>query len=102
MSMSQMIHWELCGNHDLQRAKKGCSKPLEGLTKNEKCKIISGAIIQCNNPTRYQKMVIVVLNEKERTCIIIDIAYPGDNRTNGKEAGKANNSDDLKLEMRSL
>ena len=58
--------------------------------------------IQCDHVIEARRPDIVVVNKGERKCLIIDIAVPGDSRTNDKEKEKVDKYPDSKREIKRI
>ena len=56
-------------------------------------------MIQCDRMVEYQKPDIVVIEKKERRCLVIDVAVPGDSRIEDKENEKVEKYQELKQEI---
>ena len=76
--VSRIVHWKLCGKYNLKRSKKWYEHAPEGVVENEEAKILSDVMIQCDREIKARKPDIVVMNQNERSCAIIDIAIPPD------------------------
>lgn len=70
-NIARTNHWELSGNHDLERVKwwyqqrirSLCQQTPGRVTENERCKILWDALIQCDHMTRQQNPDIAVVNK---------------------------------------
>ena len=52
---------------------------------NDDIKLLWDFNIQCDNMIEAHRPDIVVLHKKEKKCLIVDVAVPGDCRINEKE-----------------
>lgn len=60
----RIIALELCGKYSLNRANNLKEQLPDGITKTEKCKILSHAMFHCVHSIRHRKLTIVVVNRK--------------------------------------
>ena len=74
------------------------TKP-EGVEESDEVKILWDCMIQCDKMIEHRKPDIVVVIKKERKCMIIDIAIPGDVRVVNKEEEKVIKYQELKHEI---
>ena len=55
--------------------------------------------IQCDNVVEARRPDVIVVSKKEKKCIIVDIAIPGDSRIHKMEFKKIEKYQDLKWEF---
>ena len=67
---------------------------------NDDIKLLWDFNIQCDNMIEARRPEIVVLHKKEKKCLIVDVAVPGDCRINEKE--KIDKYQDLRREVSRL
>ena len=101
-NVCRIIHWELCGKHNLERAKYWYDHQPAGVIENDSHKILWDFMIQCDHVVEHRKPDIVLVNKEEKTCLLIDIACPGDIRIKNKEDEKLGNYEKLKREVKKL
>ena len=77
-NVAKIVHWRLCGKYNLKRSEKWYERAPEGVVENEEVKILWDVMIQCDREIKARKPDIVVVNQNERSCAIIDIAIPPD------------------------
>ena len=70
------------------------------VVENDRIKILSDFNIQADHVIQHRKPYIVVLYKNERKCHFIDIAVPGDKRTELKEQEKIYNYTELRQEVK--
>ena len=70
------------------------------VVENDRIKILSDFNIQADHVIQHRKPDIVVLYKNERKCHFIDIAVPGDKRTELKEQEKIYNYTELRQEVK--
>ena len=72
------------------------------VVENDRIKILSDFNIQADHVIQHRKPDIVVLYKNERKCHFIDIAVPGDKRTELKEQEKIYNYTELRQEVKKI
>ena len=72
------------------------------MLENEGCKIFSDSPIQTDKVTEHRRPDIVCIDEITKSCLIIDIAIPGDQNTIVKEQKKIDKYQDLQIKLGKL
>ena len=101
-NVARIIHWELCNKFGLEKARYWYEHKPEGVIENDQVKILWDFMIQCDHMIEHRKPDIVVVNKEDKSCMVIDIACPGDIRVAEKENEKVQRYDDLKREIKKL
>ena len=101
-NIARNIHWELCGELDIDRAKKWYEHQPEGVSRKGNTKILWDFNIQCDHEIEARRPDIVVVNEDAKECKIIDVAVPWDSRVRAKEREKIEKYGDLKREIATM
>ena len=83
-NVARIVHWKLFGRYNLKRSEKCYEHAPEGVVENEDVKILWDVMIQCDREIKARKLDIVVVNNNERRCAIINIAILGDIRASKK------------------
>ena len=65
-------------------------------------KLLWDSNIQCDHVIEARRPDIVIINKLDRTCIIVDIAVPGDSIIIHKEKEKVEKYQDLKREIKRI
>ncbi len=103
-NVANVIHWSLCKKHDLPHKENwyqhNASKTQ--ILENDECKILWDFNIQTDHVIEHRRPDIVVVEKKEGRAIIIDIAVPGDSRTNMKEEEKIERYQEISREIKKL
>ena len=89
----------MCRKNGLEYAEKWYEHSPEGVIENDTVKILWDINIQRDNIIEARRPDIVVIDKSEKTCIIIDIAVPGDKRIEEKEREKIEKYQELKREI---
>ena len=98
-NVARKIHWELCKKNALEHKEKWYEHNPEGTAENEDVKLLWDINIQCDNVIEARRPDIVVIDKKEKSCIIVDIAVPADGRVHEKEREKVEKYQDLRREI---
>ena len=96
------MHLELCQKHGLLGERKWYNHRAEGVMENEDVKILWHFNIQTDHLIEHRRPDIVVLNKKDSTCDIIDVAVPGDKRVNLAEIEKIENYSEQCREVKKI
>ena len=65
-------------------------------------KLIWDINIQCDNVIEARRLDLILVDKKAKSCVIIDVAIPGDCRIHEKEIEKIEKYQNLKRELWSL
>ena len=101
-NIARNIHWELCGELDIDRANKWYEHQPEGVSRKGNTKILWDFNIQCDHEIEARRPDIVVVNEDAKECKIIDVAVPWDSRVRAKEREKIEKYLNLKREIATM
>ena len=101
-NVARIIHWKLCELHQLKRKEKWYEHELDGVVENGEVKPLWDMNSQCDNVVKARRPDIIVVSKKDKKCIIVDIAIPGDSRIHEKEFEKIEKYQDLKWEIRRM
>ena len=101
-NVARIVHWELCGLYKIGRGKNWYEHEPKAVIESDEVKILWDFNIQCDHVIEHRRPDIVVIDKKEKSCQIIDIAVPGDLRVYVKEREKVENYGDLKREVARL
>ena len=96
------IHWDLCKKLNFRSSDKWYEHEPESVQENDECKILWDFSIQTDHVISARRPDIVVINKKAKTCVVIDVAVPGDRRVVEKEVEKIDKYQDLAREIRKL
>ena len=86
----------MCGRYDLERGANWYEHSPQGVVESDKVKMIWDFMIQFDHYIECRKADVVVVENEEKKCTIIDIAIPGNNRVGVKEQEKIEKYDQLK------
>ena len=100
--VAQALHWELCRKNDLQHEKNWYEHNPQSVVEDDKCKILWDFTIQTDHYITARRPDIVVVNKNDKTCLLIDVACPGDKRVKEKEDEKIAKYQDLARELRKI
>ena len=74
------MHWEVARKHNFEAGDKWYEHEPESVLENEDYKILWDFSIGTDHVIEAQRPDLVAVDKKERTCKIIDFAFPGDTR----------------------
>ena len=84
-NVARMVCWKLCEKFNLEKSEKWYLHNPQSVTENVNHRVIWDMNIQCHNIIVERKPDIVIVNEMEKTAIIINVAIPGDKSIIDKE-----------------
>ena len=98
----KLVHWKLCEKHNLERKEKWYEHCPEGVVEDDDVKLIWDINIQCDNAMEVKRPDLILVDKKAKSCVIIDVAVPGDIRIPEKEIEKIEKYQNLKRELKRL
>ena len=101
-NVARRFHWDLCRKNGLKCNEKWYEHEPDSVVENDDIKLLWDFNIQCDNMIEARRPDIVVLHKKEKKCLIVDVAVPGDCRINEKEEEKIDKYQDLRREVSRL
>ena len=93
---------ELCKKHNLERKQKWYEHCPEGVVEDDDAKLTWDINIQCDNVMEAKRSNLILVDKKVKSCVIIDVAVPGDFRIREKEIKKVEKYQNLKRELKRL
>ena len=97
--IAAIIHWNYCKKFGFACTEKYYEHFVETKMKvleNDEVKLLWDFSVQAENRTEHNKPDIVVLDKKQKLCLVIDVACPFDTRIKKKEQEKIEYYNDLK------
>ena len=85
-TVAKLVHWKLCEKYNLERKEKW----------------YWDINIQCDNVMEARRPDLILVDKKEKSCVIIDVAVPGDCRIRQKEIEKVEKYQNLKRGLKRL
>ena len=85
-TVAKLVHWKLCEKYNLERKEKW----------------YWDINIQCDDVMEARRPDLILVDKKEKSCVIIDVAVPGDCRIRQKEIEKVEKYQNLKRELKRL
>ena len=93
----------MCEKHHLKRKEKWYEHCPEGVVEDDDVKLIwVYPNIQCDNVIEARGPDLILVDKKAKSCVIIDVAVPGDCRIREKEIEKIEKYQNLKRELKRL
>ena len=83
-TVSKLVHWKLGEKHNLERKEKWYEHFYQGAVEDDDVKSIWDINIQCDNVTEARRPDLILIDKKAKSCVIIDVAIPGDCRIREK------------------
>ena len=98
-NVARKVHWNLCKKDRLEHTEKWYGHIPEGAVENEEVKMLWHINVQCDNVIEAIRPDIILIANKKRKGIIIDIAVPVDARVAEKERKEMEKYQNLKREI---
>ena len=92
----------MCEKHNLERKEKWYRHCPEGVVEVDDGNLIWDINIQCDNVIEARRHDLILVDKKAKSCVIIDVAVPGDCRIREKEIEKIETYQNLKRELKRL
>ena len=92
----------MCEKHNLERKEKWYEHYPEGVVEDDDVKLIWDINIQCDNVMESRRPDLILVDNKVKSCIIVDVAVPDDCRICEKEIEKIEKYQNLKRELKKL
>ena len=90
----------MCEKHNLEIKEKWYEYGRERVVEDDDVKLIWDINIQCDNVIEARRPDLILVDKKAKTCVIIDVAIPGDCRICEKEIEKIQKYQNLKRELK--
>ena len=98
-TVGKLVHWKLCEKHNLEKKEKWHEHSPEGIMEDDNVKLIWDINVQCNNVMEARIPDLTLVKKKAKSCVIIDVAVPGDCRIREKEIENIEKYQNLKREL---
>ena len=89
-TVAKLVHWKLCEKHNLERKEKWYEHCPKGVVEDDDVKLIWDINIQCD-VMEARRPDLILVDKKAKSCVIIDVAVPGDCSIREKETEKTEN-----------
>ena len=97
--VANKIHWLLFKKFNLECYDKWYEHILNSVQENEGCKILWDFPFQSDKVIEHTRPDIVCIDKIAKSCLIIDIAIPGDQNIIVKEREKIDKYQDLRIKL---
>ena len=87
-TVAKLVHWKLREKHNLERKQKWYEHCPERVVEDDDVKLIWDINIQCDNVMEARRPNLISVDKKAKSCVLIDVAAPGDCRIHEKEIQK--------------
>ena len=101
-TVAKLVHWKLCEKHNLERKEKWYKHCSEGVVEDDDVTLIWDINIQCDDVMGARRPNLLLVDKKVKSCIINDVAIPGDCRIREKEIKNIQIYQNLKKELKRL
>ena len=102
-NLGKIVHWKLGRKCNFEAGDKWDEhEPESVLEENEDYKILWNFSIENDHVIAARRPDLIVVDKKERSCKIIEFAFPGDNRIKEKEEDKIEKCQDLGRELQKI
>ena len=101
-TVAKLVNAKMCEEHNLERKKKWYEHCTEGAVEDDDVELIWDINIQCDNDIEARRPDLILVDKKVKSCVIINVATPGDCRIREKEIKKIENYQNLKGELKRL
>ena len=100
--VARSLHWNLCKQNAIECCSKWYEQQPDSVIETEQVRILWDFTIQTDNTIQARRPDVVIVNKIEKTCHIVDVAIPGDERVLVKETEKIEKYDELRRELERL
>ena len=83
-TVAKLVHWKLCEKYNLERKEKRYEHCPKGAVEDDDVKLIWDIDIQCDNVIEARRLDLILVEKKAESCVIIDVAIPGNCRIHEK------------------
>ena len=90
-TVAKLVHWKLYEKINLERKEKWYEHCPEGVVEDNDVKLIWDINIQCNDFIEARRLDLILVDKKAKSCVIIDVAIPGDCRIREKKSKRLKN-----------
>ena len=101
-TVAKLIHWKLREKHNLEKKEKWFEHCPGGAVEDDDVKLIWDINIQCDNVIEARRPDLILVDKKAKSCVITDVAIPGNCRIREKEIEKIEKYQNLKRELKKL
>ncbi len=96
------VHWCMCRKYHIACNDRWYEHRADKVAETDEVKLLWDFHIQTDHVIEHRRPDIVLVNKKEASALIVDIAVPGDTRIKTKEQDKIMVYQDLKRELKTL
>ena len=100
--LAKLVNWKLCEKHNFERKEKWYKHCPERAVEENDVKLIWDVNIQCDNAIEPRRPDLILVGKNTKSCIIINVAIPGDCRITEKEIEKIEKYQNLMRELKRL
>ena len=101
-NLGKIVHWKLARKCNFEAGDKWYEHEPESVLESEDHKILWDFSIRTDHVIEAWRPDLVIVDKKRRTCKMIDFAFPGDSRVEGKKKEKIEKYQDLIRESQKI
>ena len=101
-NVATAIHWDLSGKCGFERKERWYEHVPESVLENEDYKLLWDFSVRTDHEIGARRPDLVIIDKRDKSCQIIDVAIPEDNRVREKEDEKVEKYQDLAREVRKM
>ena len=101
-NVARAIHWDLAGKCGFEWNENWNDHVPESVLENDDYKLLWDFSIRTDHEIRARRPDLVIVNKRDKSCQIIDVAIPEDGQVREKEDKKVEKYQDLAREVRKM
>ena len=101
-NVATAIHWDLSGKCGFERKERWYENVPESVLENEDYKLLWDFSVRTDHEIGARRPDLVIIDKRDKSCQIIDVAIPEDNGVREKEDEKVEKYQDLAREVRKM
>ena len=100
--VGQYLHWKICRHYKIQTVEEWYKHQPEPVTEGPHTTILWDFSINTDRTIKANRPDIVIKDQREKTCILIDMSVPSDANISSKEFEKISKYKDLEIEIQKM
>ena len=100
--IGKYLHWSICRSKDIKVTEKWYNHEPKTVTENDRCTILWDLSINTDRRIPANRPDIVIKDQMEKKCYLIDMSVPGDSNVIAKEYEKRSKYKDLEIEIQRM
>ena len=99
---ARVIHWDLSGKYEFERNERWYDHVPESVLENDDYKLLWDFSVRTDHEIGARRPDMMIIDKRDRSCQITDVAIPEDGRVREKEDEKIEKYQDLEREVRRM